>query len=76
VLLVHGLLHLVGFDHEQGDVQHAEMAQHEADMLADLGWRGSGLIAAAEEEAQQQNNSNSSSSTSSSGGAASAAADG
>jgi hypothetical protein len=48
VLLVHGLLHLAGFDHEQGQQQLQDMAQHEASLLSELGWEGSGLISAAQ----------------------------
>jgi hypothetical protein len=52
VLLVHGLLHLAGFDHERGEQQLQDMAQQEAHILSELGWEGSGLIslAAAEQE--------------------------
>jgi hypothetical protein len=50
VLLVHGLLHLVGFDHEQGEQQLQVMAQQEAALLSELGWEGSGLISLASQE--------------------------
>lgn len=53
VLLVHGLLHLVGFDHELGEQQLQDMAAQEVSLLTQLGWEGSGLIsvaAAAEDE--------------------------
>lgn len=50
MLLVHGLLHLVGFDHEQGEQQLQVMAQHEAALLSELGWEGSGLISLASQE--------------------------
>lgn len=50
VLLVHGLLHLVGFDHEQGQQQLLDMAQQEASLLEQLGWEGSGLISLAAQE--------------------------
>ncbi len=33
VLLIHGVLHLLGFDHEQGDCQFTEMAQWESTLL-------------------------------------------
>ena len=33
VLLVHGLLHLCGFDHETGDVEAAEMSRVEDELL-------------------------------------------
>ena len=65
MLLVHGLLHLCGFDHEAGEQQLQQMAQLESQILTQLGWEGSGLISAADaagfEEAD--NSSNISSST-------------
>jgi rRNA maturation RNase YbeY len=48
ILLVHGLLHLRGHDHEQGADGHAQMAAEEQTLMAKLGWRGQGLIALAE----------------------------
>jgi hypothetical protein len=57
VLVVHGLLHLAGFDHELGEQQLRDMAQHEASLLSELGWEGSGLISAAEAEAGQEEGS-------------------
>ena len=48
VLLVHGALHLVGFDHENvPPAEAAAMAAAEATALAELGWSGTGLIEAA-----------------------------
>ena len=47
ILLVHGLLHLLGYDHEGGGEGEAEMAAAEARLLKELGWAGQGLIAAA-----------------------------
>ena len=47
VLLVHGLLHLLGYDHETGADDLAEMAEAEQRLLRRLGWRGDGLVAAA-----------------------------
>lgn len=47
VLLVHGLLHLLGYDHELGGEDLQEMADAEARLLGRLGWAGQGLIAAA-----------------------------
>jgi len=47
VLLVHGLLHLLGYDHETSDVDAAEMSEAEGRLLGRLGWRGEGLVAAA-----------------------------
>ncbi len=43
VLLVHGLLHLLGYDHDQG--ASAEMAAAERKLLDRLAWKGAGLIA-------------------------------
>jgi hypothetical protein len=57
VLLVHGLLHLAGFDHEQGQQQLQDMAAHEASLLSQLGWEGSGLISAAQAAAGQEEGS-------------------
>ena len=36
-LLVHGVLHLLGFDHELGDAEQDEMEGFEIDILANLG---------------------------------------
>lgn len=50
VLLVHGLLHLMGYDHEgkkEGD--WLVMAKMENSFLNNLDWRGEGLVAAAQE---------------------------
>jgi len=47
VLVVHGCLHLAGFDHEQGGAQLDDMAAAETEILAKLGWKGQGLIEAA-----------------------------
>jgi len=46
-LLVHGLLHLLGYDHERGEADAALMAAEEARVLAAMAWGGTGLIAAA-----------------------------
>ena len=48
VLLVHGLLHLLGYDHERSPEAHKEMAREEARLMGLLGWEGQGLIALAE----------------------------
>eukprot|EP00326_Haptolina_ericina_P028135 CAMPEP_0181184604 /NCGR_PEP_ID=MMETSP1096-20121128/9057_1 /TAXON_ID=156174 ORGANISM="Chrysochromulina ericina, Strain CCMP281" /NCGR_SAMPLE_ID=MMETSP1096 /ASSEMBLY_ACC=CAM_ASM_000453 /LENGTH=166 /DNA_ID=CAMNT_0023273381 /DNA_START=44 /DNA_END=544 /DNA_ORIENTATION=- len=48
VLLVHGLLHLLGYDHETDASEHAEMASAEQRLMSKLGWRGNGLIALTE----------------------------
>ena len=47
VLLVHGMLHLLDYDHETGDEGLAEMEEAEQKVLRRLGWRGDGLVAAA-----------------------------
>lgn len=47
VLLVHGVLHLLGYDHETSDEEHDEMAAAERKLLTRLGWKGVGLIDAA-----------------------------
>ncbi|KAF3788729.1 Endoribonuclease [Nymphaea thermarum] len=44
ILLVHGLLHLLGFDHEVSDEAEAEMEKEEEVVLKSLGWKGKGLI--------------------------------
>lgn len=49
VLLVHGLLHVLGMDHEEGQQQAAQMSAAEQGIMTKLGWgdRG-GLIASAD----------------------------
>ncbi|KAF9662349.1 hypothetical protein SADUNF_Sadunf18G0043600 [Salix dunnii] len=47
VLLVHGLLHLLGFDHEISEEAEAEMDKEERVLLESLGWKGKGLIQSA-----------------------------
>ena len=44
ILMVHGLLHLLGYDHEESHDAHVEMAAAERKLLGRLGWRGEGLI--------------------------------
>ncbi|WOG84073.1 hypothetical protein DCAR_0103253 [Daucus carota subsp. sativus] len=44
ILVVHGLLHLLGFDHELSDEAEAEMEKEEELLLKSLGWKGKGLI--------------------------------
>ncbi|KAK8935367.1 hypothetical protein KSP39_PZI013123 [Platanthera zijinensis] len=44
ILMVHGLLHLLGFDHEIGDAAEEEMEMEEELVLTTLGWKGKGLI--------------------------------
>lgn len=47
ILVVHGLLHLMGFDHELSDEAEAEMEKEEELLLKNLGWKGKGLIQSA-----------------------------
>jgi probable rRNA maturation factor len=49
ILLAHGLLHLLGYDHALGEVQRAEMADAESALLKRLGWAEEGLVSAAGE---------------------------
>ena len=50
ILLVHGILHLLDYDHEVSAEAEAEMAREEARILSALGWaQGGGLIAEATE---------------------------
>ncbi|MEE2750409.1 MAG: rRNA maturation RNase YbeY [Myxococcota bacterium] len=44
ILLVHGVLHLQGYDHEVDQVSHDRMAQRESEIMGRLGWQGTGLI--------------------------------
>ncbi len=37
-MLVHGLLHLAGWDHERGPEDHEAMAAEERAVLRELGW--------------------------------------
>ncbi|CAD7700586.1 unnamed protein product [Ostreobium quekettii] len=46
ILLVHGVLHLLGHDHDRGDEEWEAMAQQEQRVLEALGWQGKGLISA------------------------------
>jgi len=48
ILLVHGFLHLCGFDHEESGEEHATMVDAEEVMMELLGWEGKGLVAHAE----------------------------
>ncbi|XP_072958883.1 endoribonuclease YBEY, chloroplastic-like isoform X2 [Typha angustifolia] len=47
ILMVHGLLHLLGFDHEISKEAEAEMEKEEEHILRSLGWTGKGLIKSA-----------------------------
>lgn len=44
---VHGLLHLLGFDHEISDEAEKEMENEEEKLLRSLEWKGKGLIQSA-----------------------------
>lgn len=44
VLLVHGVLHLLGLDHELGPEASDVMAAEEVRIMQALGWKGAGLI--------------------------------
>lgn len=46
-LQVHGLLHLLGFDHEISEEAEAEMEKEEEHLLKSLRWKGKGLIQSA-----------------------------
>ena len=46
VLLVHGILHLCGLDHERGPSDERLMAEQEQRIMAAMGWQGEGLIEA------------------------------
>ncbi|TVU33138.1 hypothetical protein EJB05_24924 [Eragrostis curvula] len=47
ILMVHGLLHLLGFDHELGQEAEEEMEKEEEHILSTLEWKGKGLIRSA-----------------------------
>ncbi|KAL9265461.1 Endoribonuclease YBEY, chloroplastic-like protein [Drosera capensis] len=47
ILLIHGLLHLLGFDHEISKEAEAEMEKQEELLLKSLDWKGKGLIKSA-----------------------------
>jgi len=47
ILVVHGLLHLLGFDHELSEEAEEEMEKEEEHILNTLEWRGKGLIKSA-----------------------------
>jgi probable rRNA maturation factor len=49
LLLVHGILHLAGLDHERGPAEAARMAAAERKALKALGLRAPGLVARATE---------------------------
>ncbi|KQJ94117.1 hypothetical protein BRADI_3g08610v3 [Brachypodium distachyon] len=47
ILMVHGLLHLLGFDHELSKEAEEEMEKEEEHILNTLEWKGKGLIRSA-----------------------------
>ncbi|OAY84385.1 Endoribonuclease YbeY, partial [Ananas comosus] len=49
ILMAHGLLHLLGFDHEIGGEAESEMRTAEENILRSLGWKGKGLINSAQD---------------------------
>ncbi|MCO5563008.1 hypothetical protein L7F22_016644 [Adiantum nelumboides] len=54
ILLVHGLLHVLGFDHEEGPEAAVEMEKEEMRILQGLGWNSKGLITAALTESSEE----------------------
>ncbi|KAJ8902985.1 hypothetical protein NDN08_006302 [Rhodosorus marinus] len=48
ILLIHGLLHLLGFDHERSDEEYEAMLRAETTLLAEMNWKGPGLVKLAE----------------------------
>jgi hypothetical protein len=56
-LQVHGLLHLLGFDHELSEEAELEMEKEEELLLRSLGWKGKGLIKSAYDDAETNSNS-------------------
>ncbi|KAI7757236.1 hypothetical protein M8C21_023757 [Ambrosia artemisiifolia] len=55
ILMVHGLLHLMGFDHELSDEAESEMENEEERLLKSLGWKGKGLIQSASTAEDDEN---------------------
>ncbi|KAK1408148.1 hypothetical protein QVD17_39782 [Tagetes erecta] len=55
ILLVRGLLHLIGFDHELSDEAKSEMQDEEERLLNILGWKGKGLIQSASNAEDDEN---------------------
>jgi rRNA maturation RNase YbeY len=48
VLLLHGVLHLIGYDHESGSDDYDSMATAEKEAMEILDWKGFGLIESVE----------------------------
>ena len=59
VLLVHGILHLLGYDHEDGPEAARVMAQQEVALMQHLNWKGRGLIEAVSSESSDSGASSS-----------------
>ncbi|KAK8975794.1 hypothetical protein V6N11_057634 [Hibiscus sabdariffa] len=55
ILMVHGLLHLLGFDHEISEDAEEEMEEEEEFVLKSLGWKGKGLIRSAYDAGNNEN---------------------
>ncbi|KAF3333386.1 Endoribonuclease YbeY [Carex littledalei] len=56
ILMVHGLLHLLGFDHEISCEAEEEMVIEEEHVLSSLGWKEKGLIKSAYDLIQDEDN--------------------
>lgn len=56
ILQVHGLLHVIGFDHELGPDDSQEMEDKETQILSKLGWKGKGLISAVSNSVMEESN--------------------
>lgn len=56
ILMVHGLLHLCGFDHEDEGNEHATMLDAEEVLMELLGWQGKGLVALGEDAEEEPAN--------------------
>lgn len=52
---MHGLLHLLGFDHDLSEDAEVEMEEEEELILRSLGWTGKGLIKSAYAAADDEN---------------------
>ncbi|GMJ07644.1 YbeY endoribonuclease [Hibiscus trionum] len=55
ILMVHGLLHLLGFDHEISEDAEEEMEEEEEFVLKSLGWKEKGLIRSAYDAEMNEN---------------------
>ncbi|CAK8570205.1 unnamed protein product [Lathyrus sativus] len=61
ILMIHGLLHLLGFDHEISEEAEVEMEKEEELLLNSLDWKGKGLIKSAYDTKTNSNSHQSSS---------------